>query len=40
MSLKMQLLQPEMAKIQRKYAGKNDQRSQQMMQQEKKCYKE
>ena len=31
---KMQLLQPEMAKIQRKYAGKNDQRSQQMMQQE------
>ena len=34
MSLKMQLLQPEMAKIQRKYAGKNDQRSQQMMQQE------
>ena len=34
MSLKMQLMQPEIAKIQRKYAGRQDQRSQQMMQQE------
>ena len=34
MSLKMQLMQPEIAKIQRKYAGRTDQRSQQMMQQE------
>ena len=34
MSLKMQLMQPEMARIQRKYANRQDQRSQQMMQQE------
>lgn len=34
MSLKMQLMQPEMAKIQRKYQGRQDPRSQQMMQQE------
>ena len=34
MSLKMQLMQPEIAKVQRKYAGRTDQRSQQMMQQE------
>ena len=33
-SLKMQLMQPEIAKIQRKYAGRDDQRSKQMMQQE------
>ena len=33
-SLKMQLIQPEVAKIQRKYAGRDDQRSKQMMQQE------
>ncbi len=34
MSLKMQLMQPEMAKIQAKYKGRQDPRSQQMMQQE------
>ena len=34
MSLKMQLMQPEMAKIQRKYQGRQDPRSQQMMQAE------
>ena len=34
MSLKMQLMQPEMAKVQRKYQGRQDPRSQQMMQQE------
>lgn len=34
MSLKMQLMQPEMAKVQKKYEGKNDPRSKQMMQQE------
>ena len=34
MSLKMQLMQPEIAKIQRKYSGRTDQRSQQLMQQE------
>lgn len=34
MSLKMNLMQPEMAKIQRKYQGRSDPRSQQMMQQE------
>ncbi|RIA75546.1 YidC/Oxa1 family membrane protein insertase [Anaeroplasma bactoclasticum] len=33
-SLKMQLMQPEMAKIQAKYQNRKDQRSQQMMQQE------
>jgi len=33
-SLKMQLMQPEMAKIQRKYAGRTDQRSQAQQQQE------
>lgn len=33
-SLKMQLMQPEMLKIQAKYANRKDQRSQQMMQQE------
>ncbi len=33
-SLKMQLMQPEMAKVQRKYQGRNDPRSQQQMQQE------
>lgn len=32
MSLKMQLMQPEMAKIQRKYQGRQDPRSQQQMQ--------
>lgn len=34
MSMKMQLMQPEMAQIQRKYQGRQDPRSQQMMQQE------
>ena len=34
MSLKMNLMQPEMNKIQRKYQGRQDPRSQQMMQQE------
>lgn len=34
MSLKMQLMQPEMQKIQAKYANRKDPRSQQMMQQE------
>ena len=34
MSLKMSLMQPEMNKIQRKYQGRQDPRSQQMMQQE------
>jgi YidC/Oxa1 family membrane protein insertase len=34
MSLKMQLMQPEIAKIQRKYQGRQDPRSQQMQQQE------
>lgn len=34
MSLKMQLMQPEMAKIQRKYQGRQDPRSQQAMQME------
>ena len=34
MSMKMQLMQPEMAKIQRKYQGRQDPRSQQMQQQE------
>lgn len=34
MSLKMQLMQPEMAKIQRKYQGRQDPRSQQQMQAE------
>ena len=39
-SLKMQLMQPEMSKIQAKYQGRTDARSQQMMQQEmKKLYK-
>lgn len=33
-SLKMTMMQPEMAKIQMKYQGRKDQRSQQMMQQE------
>lgn len=33
-SLKMQMMQPEMAKIQAKYQNRKDQRSQQMMQQE------
>ena len=33
-SLKMQMMQPEMQKIQAKYANRRDQRSQQMMQQE------
>lgn len=34
MSLKMQLMQPEMAKVQAKYKGRQDPRSQQQMQQE------
>lgn len=39
-SLKMQLMQPEMAKVQAKYQGRTDKRSQQMMQQEmQKLYK-